>query len=285
MLPGYQTRLGIDTTNPVGRGYEFESCSLSRRDSLIDTGGMCGMAGSLASRVVQGTSSVAGVIELSPSSADLQTLLAWIMGHATPSHETLTDSLAQRVVQLDRVTDVATYEGCCVDRATISGGVGQRVRLQLQLLGLSETTQPAGSFPSVVTSHAPPCVFTDSRLHVAGNAYEVTHWTVTIDHHAQAWFGQSVTATLIRSLGRTIQLTWTGPRDETNTLVQSLRTGAAAQLRCTQNDRALSFEFACLQAAEQPQTIHAREPLMNTTLGIARRVTQSAELIVHVTGS
>ncbi len=284
MLPGYQTQLGIDLTYPVGRGYEFESCSLSRCDTLVDTLGMCGIAGQLATRVVQGSYSVAGAIELSPSLVDLQTLLAWILGHATNDQATLTESLAQRVVQIDRVTDVATYIGCCVDRATISGGVGQRVRLQLQLLGVSETTSAAGGFPSVVTSHDPPCVFSDTRLLIAGNSYEVTHWSLTIDHHAQAWFGQSLTATNIRSSGRTLQLSWKGPRAETSTLIETLRNGAPAQLLCTQNDRALSFEFACLQASMQPQTIQARQPLLNIMLGVARRIFGGTELVVSVSG-
>ena len=282
MSQGYQAALGIDTVQPVTRGYEFEACTLAQQGAILDTSGIRGTRSHLAARTRAGLANVSGLLQLVPSADDLARLLPWILGTpASGNTYALSESVAERYVQIDKVAHVCNYAGCCVQRATFACAVGEPLRLQLELLAKSETVASACSFPSVTYASGAPFLFSDTTLTLLDEPREVRAWSVVIEQHLIASHYNGTTPTRIMSRDRTVTLQTTHPytADEVD-LGNQAASGAAATLTLVGPGHTLGFQFAALQCPPPGVLLRGRDEIVLELAGVARRVGNTAELIV-----
>jgi hypothetical protein len=285
MSQGFQSQLGIDTVSPVTRGYEFESCQITKSGTIIDSSGIRGGRSHHSERTREGNDNIEGVIELYPSPADLSYLLPLVLG-GTPSGTTypLADSLSTFYVTVDKVAQVYTYAGCKVNKATFSGAQGQPMKLALEIVGQTETSGAAGSFPTVTLDNSAPLIFSDSTLTLLDTARQVTQWTVTIDNSLEVRFANSTSATSITAKDRQVSLQCQNPftSAEIDLYGQALAGGSAALVLAGAGS-SLAFNFATLQFPDHGPVVPGREEIMLSLSGIARMVGSTAELSVVLT--
>lgn len=282
MSQGYQAALGIDTIPPVGLGFEFEQCAITKTSQIIDTSGIRGSRAHVAARTRSGVETIAGVIELVPSADDLRHLLPWMLGAPAVARQfSLGESLVERFVQVDKVAGVFTYAGCSVNRAMFACRAGQPLRLRLEIVGKTETAGPAGSFPHVAYSSGPPFLFSDTILNLVGQSREVQEWSIVIDNHLEVSFANSTTATRIIPRDRTVTLSCTNPftADEV-VLYDQVLAGSPASLSLTNSAATLTFQFATLQVPSVGPTIAGRQEVPLQLQGVARQVNATSELVV-----
>ena len=284
MSQGFQSSLGIDTANPVTRGFDFDSCMITADQTHLDSSGIRGSRSRHSERTRLGPLKVAGSIDLYPSAADLALLLPWILGGtADGTTYPLAEELSSRYVTVDKVVQVATYAGVYVDKATFSASEGQAMKLSLDLLGQTETVGTAGSFPSVTYDNAQPYLCSDSVLTMLSATRQVKTWTLTIDNMLAASFNNSITATSIVPTDRSVTFDCTNPftSDDADLYNQALA-GAAATLVLTDGDATLSFDFATLQVPRKGPTIGGRQEIPLVLSGVVRMVGTAPELSVSL---
>jgi hypothetical protein len=282
MSQGYQAALGIDTVQPVAIGFEFEQCAITKVSQIIDTSGIRGSRSHLATRTRRGIDTIAGMIELIPTADELRHLLPWILGDvAVDGQYRLGESLGERFVQVDKVAGVFTYAGCLVNRASFVGKAGQPIRLRLEIVGKTESSSPAETFPTVAYAGGTPFLFSDTVLNLVGQSREVQEWSIVIDNHLEVSFANSTTATRIIPRDRTVTLNCTNPftADEV-VLYDQLLAGSPASLGMSSPTATLTFQFATLQVPSQGPTIAGRHDVPLLLNGIARKVDTASELLV-----
>jgi hypothetical protein len=281
MSQGFSSQLGIDTVDPVTKGYEFDHCQITKTATIVDASGIRGSRSHHSERTRAGNTTIAGMIELYPSAADLAALLPLVLG-GTPSSTTypLADSLSDFYVTVDKVAQVFTYAGCKVDKATFSGSAGQAMKLALEIHGQSEAAAAAGSFPVVTFHNTPPLLFTDSVLTLVGAARQVMDWTLVIDNKLAVRYANSTTATSITPMDREISFQCTNPftADELDLYGQN-PAGAAATLALTNSPTALTFAFAALQFPDIGPSVDGRSEIQLKLNGIARMAGSTRELV------
>lgn len=285
MSQGFQSQLGIDTVSPVTHGYEFASCQITKAGSIIDSSGIRGGRSHHSERTREGNYAVEGTIELYPSPADLAQLLPLVLGGtAAGTTYPLADSLTPFYVTVDKVAQVFSYAGCKVGRATFSGSQGQPVKLALEIIGQTETTGAAGSFPSVTLDNSAPLIFSDTTLTLLSVAREVKQWAVTIDNGLEVRFANSTTATAITPKDRQVSLQCQNPftSAEIDLYGQALA-GGSASLVLTGVNGSLAFNFATLQFPDHGPVVPGREEITLALNGIARAVGATNELSVTLT--
>jgi hypothetical protein len=279
---GFASSLGIDSANPVAKGFEFDSASLTKNATIIDSSGLRGSRSHRSERTRAGNYTIQGTIELTPSPEDLALLLPWVLGAAASGTTyALADSLVDRYVTIDKVAKVYTYAGVQVNKATFHGAEGQAMKLTLDLVGKSESEANAGSFPGVTYSNTAPFMFSDSVLSLVGAARDVKQWTVTIDNSLDTAFYNSVTATRITPRDRVVSFDCTNPFTATETdLYNQAVAGSAATLTLTNGGYSLSFAFAALQVPARGPSINGRQEIPLVLSGIARMSGGTKELVV-----
>jgi len=282
MSQGFKSQLGIDTVSPVTRGYEFESCQITKAGTIIDSSGIRGSRSHHSERTREGNYTISGLIELYPSPADLSHLLPLVLG-GTPEGTTypLADSLAAFYVTVDKVAQVFAYAGCKVNKATFSGAQGQPMKLALEITGQTETTGAAGSFPTVTLDNSAPLIFSDTTLTLVGAARQVKQWTVTIDNSLEVRFANSTNATAITAKDRQVTLQCQNPftSAEIDLYGQALG-GAAASLVLANGGSSLAFNFATLQFPDHGPVVPGREEITLSLNGVARKQGATDELSV-----
>lgn len=287
MSQGFQARLGIDTVQPVARGFDFQSVGLALSQSIIDTSGLRGTREHFSYRTRAGNISVAGQYVGNPSADDLAYLLPWILG-APGSGGTyaLAETLPSRYVTIDKVSSVYTYHGVYVSRATFSGAEGMPVGLALDLVGTSETAAAAGTFPTVTYNDSPPLMFSESVVTILGGSRNVKQWTLVIDNQLDVLYFNSVTPTLILPKDRQISFECQNPftADELDLYNQN-PAGAAASLSLSYAQQSVTFNFGVLQVPPQAPGVPGRQEIYLPLRGIARNSGSAPSLSVSLVTS
>ncbi len=283
MSQGYQSSLGIDSANPVTKGFEFTACSLGKRGSIIDASGLRGSASHRSERTRTGNYTVQGTIEMQPSPEELALLLPWVFGTAASGNVyALADAVVSRYVTVDKVAKVFTYAGCYVNKATFKSSEGQAMSLSLDVVGQTETVGNAGSFPSVTFQNTPPFIHSEAVLTLQSSSRLVKEWTLTIDNSLETMFYNSVSASRITRKDRIITFDCTNPFTSAEVdLYNQALSGAAASLVLAQagTNYSLSFAFATLQFPGQSPVINGRQEIPLHLSGVARMVGSTKELI------
>lgn len=286
MSQGFQTKLGIDTTNPVAKGYEFVNEGLVNVGSILDGSGLRGTASFRSERTREGNQVLGGPINMEPSAEEMADILPWIFSGSPSGSGTITypfaDTIATRYVTIDRVAKVFTYNGVAVNRATFSGSEGSLLSLSLDLLALGETPANAGSFPSVTYKNTPPFTFMESVLTILTTARLVKNWTLVVDNMLVPLYYNSVVPTQIKRQGRRVSFSCQNPftSAEVDLYNQALAGGAASlELAQAGTGYDLLFSFATLQFPRHTPAAPGRTEIPTMLQGEARMVGSTESLI------
>ena len=186
---GSQAKFGVGTTSTVDQAYDFKSESITcAKISTIRMG--LSEAGRHLRAVRTNIRHIGGPVTLEPNSIELANLLPWILGaNASGTTFALSDTLPSRYVSIDRITKVFTYSGCVVNRATFSASEGGPLVVNLDLVGVDETVNNAGTFPSLTISTAVgPYMLSDLACTVGGTTYNFREFSITIDNMLETGF-------------------------------------------------------------------------------------------------
>jgi hypothetical protein len=121
------------------------------------------------------------------------------------------------LVAIDRIAKVHTYVTCYIDKAIFSGTKGKDIKLELKIIGTSETEGAAASFPSLTFPTDKPYQFNQGVLTLDGNTELYNQFVLVIDNHLEREFNNSATATDIVAADRTVAFACSTPytSDET----------------------------------------------------------------------
>ncbi len=167
-----ETTYGVTPGGGVVERFVFVGESIANKARIVERQGLRGNRSHMADDSRRGVSLVAGSLSLEPTPADLSIWLPRILGApASGSTFALASALPSFSLSVDRVAEVFTYAGCKVNRAKFSGAKGGLVRLDLEIVGQSESIAAAGSFPSLIASvESGPYIFAGDPVLTLGGA-------------------------------------------------------------------------------------------------------------------
>jgi Phage tail tube protein len=286
---GFVSALGIDTANPITVRFEFARCMLSAHELVIDTNGIVGSRSRDQERVRGGLIHVNGQIEMEPTALEWSLLLPWIMGGTTsgsnPTTYALGNVMPVRFITVDKVAKVFTYDNCAVSRWTISGSQGQPLRLMLDIIGATETSANAGTFPAeTIDLTTQPFVFTDGVMTVGGTTTTMKDFELSCDNHidAERFFNSRTLATPPLALDRTTTFKTLTPYDSV-VGVAAYGTGIAGvaiNVNCTNGGSTLNMQMPSVTFPKQGLEVPGRVELMLPIQGTAYRKALASELAI-----
>lgn len=269
---GHATQFGLGpqhATSLATRQFEFQSCTLNRRENLIRTSGIRGQRAPLGDFTQSGTSSVGGNILLMPRPDDLDFLLPYILGGAEASDVfDLAEALPELVATVDKDILVETYRGLKVAQAIFRSRQGQPLSLELQLEGKTKDSSAAtGTFPSIsgTLSEKLPYVHHHASWTFDETDIEIDDLVLTIDNGLELdHFNNSQTRTRLPEGEQAITLAFTTPHnaDFDDHLREIAAIGvSAAQLAFDNGTDSLTIDFGLLQKPETPVDIRGKKSI------------------------
>lgn len=261
--------------------YEFDSESLQKQATILDTAGIAGTRSHRSERTAAGTYTVGGTLNFKATPAMLDLLLPRILG-AAESTDTfaLAETLPEFDVLIDRIVQRHVYAGCKVNRATFRGTAGGLVELSIDVLGKTETLS-ATAFPSISAPTDPPYAFQSGVLTLVSSARTVVSWECVIDNKLVARFSNSVSATDIMPTDREITLRCRTPytADEDDLYAQVLL-GTAGTLVLTNSGYSTTFTFGKLQVPDRSPLVTGKSEIFLDLEMVARMTSTTRELVV-----
>lgn len=279
-------QLGIAATSPVNVFYDFVSESMGKRGSIIEHNGLRGTRSRHGGRTRQGIYRIGGTIVMEPSPEELATLLPWILGAvASGTTFALAETIPSRYVTIDKVAKVMEYAGCYVARATFSAGENSPLRMELEIVGKTETIGNAGSFPSATYGNTPPFTLHDtaSGVTLSGTGSRaIKSWSMTVDNGLIVAFNNSQSANELVAGDRMVSTSIVTPYSSSETdLYDQAAAGAAATVVFTNGAYSCTFAFANLQVpADTPGAGGRGAEIALGLNGMARMASTTRELIV-----
>jgi hypothetical protein len=260
---GARASLALDTALPFDTSslpLEFESCSIGKQGTILDTQGIRGTRQYHNSRTRLGTYAVAGQLVLPMSPLALDYFLPMILGGSEVTDVfDLAETLQSFYLMLDSGAKVTTWAGCHVARCTIRASQGQIATMTLDIEGMTETVAAAGGFPVLTMPTDSPYVMSDAVLTLQTSAREVSEIELVIDNKLETGrFQNSRTRAAFPSSGVEVSLNTNHPWSSSETdLYDQAIYGAAGSLVFTNADVAatsLTIALGFLQApAVHPQ--------------------------------
>lgn len=279
---GSAAKMGIGTTATVDQAYDFKSESLACNEDFYDPDGIIGSREHLSERVRRNVRSIAGSITLEPNSIELANLLPWILGAAASGTTfALAETLPSRYVSFDRVAKVFVYDGCVVNRATFSASEGGPLSLTLDVIGVDETVNNAGTFPSLtISTAAGPYMMSDLVLSVGGTGYNFREFSLTIDNMLEVRYTNSLTANSITPRNRQTSVTLRTPYGDSTALYGLALAGVAVVATFTNSTLSTVFTMPAVQFPKQSPTVSGKNEIYLPMTGIARKSGSTASLTV-----
>jgi len=269
---GYATQLGLGpqhATSLATRQFEFQACTLNRRENLIRPGGIRGKRAPIGDFAQTGTSSVSGNIMLLPRPDDLDFLLPYLLGGAEASDVfDLAETLPELVATVDKDLLVETYRGLKVAQAIFRSKQGQPLTLELLLEGKTkDTSAAAGTFPAIggTLSEKLPYVHHHASWTFDETAIPIDDLVLTIDHQLELdHFHNSQTRTSLPEGEPTITLAFTTLHnaDFGDHVREIAATGVSgAELAFDNGTDSLTIDFGRLQKPETPVDIRGKKSI------------------------
>ena len=281
---GFQSQLGIDSSNPVTKRQDFQSSTLGLDEEFIDTNGLRGTRSRSVERERQGVRRVDGNIRMQPTAVELSEILQWFLGGTPTGTPTVTyplaDTIPSRTVQIDKVTKVMTYATCYCGRATISGSQGEPLNFDLDVLGLDESEGNSGTFPSLSldTANAPFCLF-DCVVQVNSTTYLARDVTITIDNVIDRnRFYNSQTLTAVVAMDRHIGVNLTLPAGDAMAVYGLGAGGTQVVVTATNGGAVLTMTFVKVVFPRKPIAVDRGEILL-PMVGTAMKSGSTLELV------
>jgi len=270
---GKAYKLGIDTANPVTKQFEFLwPLNFGKRGTLVESNGLRGTRERFRTGVNAGPYTVGGRVstDVRPDTAD--SFWNWILG-GTEDSDTFSpaETIPSLYVTIDRSADVATYAGCKVASADLSGRSGEDLRLEMDLEGTTETLAAAGSFPSIASSLSvlQPYIFHQGVYQIGAANYEFDQFRITINNALILdRFMNTQYRTSLPEGDRIVTLQSNHPWTTTEkaALYDLAVAGLSARLYFTNGSHVMTIAFANLKAPVQPPNVRGRELEVNLPL-------------------
>lgn len=269
---GYATQFGLGpqhATNLATRQFEFQTCTLNKRQQLIRPQGIRGQRSPSGDATQPGTYAVSGSVLLLPRPDDLDFLLPYILG-ATEEDDlfALAGSLPDLVATIDKDLYVETYRGIKVARAIFRSAQGQPLSLELQLEGTTKDNVAAsGSFPSIAgtLSAKLPYVHHQATWTFDSTSIAMNDLVLTIDNRLETnHYNNSQARTSLPPGEPAITMAFNTHHDATfhAKLRDLVAAGvSAAQLKYDNGTDRLTIDFGQLQKPETPVDIRDKQSL------------------------
>lgn len=282
---GPQSRISMAAAGTAIASYteaiEFESESLRKQNSIVDTNGISGTRSHHSERTRFGLDVISGMITLPCSPLLLDLLLPRIGFSNSGNTWSLTETTPYFDILIDRIAKRYVYGNCKVNSVKFKMTPGQIVTMELDIRGQSETVA-ATSFPSIATPLDYPYVMSDMAGTLVGTARTIMSLEIMIDNALNVRNSNSNTATDITSTDRIVTVTATTPftSSETDLYGQALL-GSAGSIVLTNGGCSCTFSFATIQFPDSSPVVSSRngEIVLEVT-GQARMSSTTKELII-----
>lgn len=240
------------TWSGTSETWDFEEGSdMVKSQPLLNGTGLMGNREEDVSRTRLGPYDVSGTLTCEPSAAFMSAFLPRVMGGGTATSPTLADAVPEFGILQDKGGDVYEYNGCKINRMTISGGARQLIKCAMDILGKTEATDEASFSGAAMGSSAAyePFQFADLALTLAGSARTVLDFRLVIDNGLTARFANGLTANQIIEGRRSITLEAKAvfTSTEAGNLYGLAKDGAAGSLVLTGNGVSTTFTFSRVQ--------------------------------------
>ncbi len=284
---GWQGQLGIDTAATATLRYDYHREDVVCDENFIDMNGLRGTMSHAVERVRAGNRRVHGPIRMQPTALELSNLLPWILHGAPSGSGTVTFPLADamptaRYVTVDRGFKVPAYNGCQVDRCSITGREGEPLEWTLDIVGIDETLGTAASFPSLsIDISTQPFIFTDLVLSVNSATTKVKDFQLTIDWNIDKnrFFNQQ-TLTDVRATDLKIGLTLHPPYGDAGALYNTGAAGVPAVATFTgAGTQVLVFTFVKVCFPRKSPFTEGKQEIMLPLEGIAYKSSTTDPLV------
>lgn len=283
-LESVTSKIAISATTTFTVGYENKGGNLSLSSAPMVSDGMRGTRSRMDGRTRFGLKTVQGSLSLDPTPEELANLLPWILGgNASGTSYPLAETLPSRYVaqEMDSSCKWSRFSDVYVNRAVFSASEGGVVSLGLDLIGVDEALQTAGTFPSVTFGETTPFVFHDSSgaFSIAAETMPIKNFQLTIDNQLAARFFNSRTASSIKPRDRIVTVSC--GVEMNNTIYNALHTtesAVAVEVTFTAGNYSLQFEMPYVRAAYQTPSIPNRDEILYQFNGQALRSGSTAEL-------
>lgn len=196
---GHQANLCVDTVTPIDASsipLKWLSESIQEQAQIIDDDMMTGSRFKDSAFTRKGLQPARGEVEVPCSPSALAFFAPYILGGTESPAGTFNcgESLSSFVAMIDKVVDAYLMEGVYVNRCTIQGSSGQRMRMSLDLMMTGFT--PGQTFPSLTlpkTADWIPLVFpADSVLTIGNTARKMRDIEIVIDNRLEEDFRNGV---------------------------------------------------------------------------------------------
>lgn len=290
-LESVTSKIGISATTTFTAGYENKGGNLSLASAPMVSDGMRGTRSRFDGRTRFGLKAVSGSISLDPTPEELAALLPWILGGAASGTSyPLAETLPARYVaqEMDSSCKWSRFSGVYVNRAVFSASEGSVLSLSLDLIGIDEELQTAGTFPSLTFGETTPFVFHDSSgaIEIGAEAMAVKNFQLTIDNALAARFFNSRTATSIKSRDRIVTVSCGVEMNNTNyNALYGTESYVSFESIFTVGNYSLTFNMPYVRAAYQSPAIPNRDEILYQFAGQALKSGSTAELAVTLDSS
>lgn len=282
--PGVLAQLGIDSSDPVTKMYDFVDERLVNNEEIIDGNGVCGTRSRHKERIRSGLQRIGGTIDMQPTALEWAALLPWILGaNASGNTFALAESLQTRYVTIDRVTKVFTYAGCAINSATFSAMQGEPLKLSLDVVGQTETIGNAGTFPSLsVDLTTGPFILSDLVLVVGGVTVTPKTMEVTVNNFIDKdrFFNANTLAGIVAN-DRVTTLRTSIPYESGFAAVYNAgASGAALTATFTNGATSMLFTMPALVFPRRSPNVPGRREVMLAIEGAAYMSSTTKELVL-----
>jgi hypothetical protein len=196
---GHQANLCVDTVVPIDVSsipIKWLSEGIQEQAQIIDDEYMTGSRFKDSAFTRKGLQPARGSVEIPCTPAYLAFFAPFILGGTQSPAGTFNcgESLSSFVGMIDKVVDAYLMEGIYINRCTLQGSSGQRMRLALDLMMLDWT--PGQTFPSLTlpkTAQYVPLVFpADSVLTLGNTARRMRDIEIVVDNRLEEDFRNGV---------------------------------------------------------------------------------------------
>jgi len=287
---GSQAFMAFDSVLPIDTSSEpmqFTAENLVADYQLIDDGDQSvrGTRSHPEERITQGLIRVGGPIAMNPTPDELDTILPRILGAAASGTTfDIAETLPSFIVAINRVAKYHRYDGCKVSKAVFSGSKGGPLRMELQIVGQTETEAAASSFPSLTASVMAPYNFTQGVITLEGATRLFNQFILVIDNRPSVEFNNSRTATDIVASDRVVSMALSTPYTSSETTLFTTPVagagGSAGSLVFTAGTKSLTFSFANLKAFARSPSIQSKGQIRLPLRYKAYKTASTNELVV-----
>lgn len=267
---------------------EIQSETIKKASTLVNTAGLRGTRARTSSRTREGTFAIGGTITLNPSPRDFDILLP-MAGFSGPVSQvySLSETLSDFGVIVDRSADIFEYENCLCSGLTIKGSEGSIVDMTFDLVSDNEDIAGAPSWPTLTfptTSDANPFMFFDAALVIGGTTYQMNSFEISIQHTLDIKYRNSQKPTSFCPTDRVIMLKVNTPYTSDELGLYPTSSNVSGSVTLTNGTVSTLFTFPHLRTPNKTPTVPGRSEItLDLELQAFATGTSSSTLEMQIT--